>query len=736
MEFLKDKLDLRLYQQAILNTATQKNTLVVLPTGLGKTHIAIALSALRLPLGRILIMAPTKPLVAQHMKTFSEFFIPAGKMSLLSGKTPPEQRKESWLSAEMIFSTPQTVKNDVIAGRADLKDFSLVVFDEAHRSVGDYAYVFLAKTYMQHSQIAKILALTASPGSDEDYIKQVCSNLFVECAEIRDRDSADVAPYVKKLTTEYKMITLSEEILNIKRLIDQAIKNRLEELKNAGYVQSSDIRAVTKKTLLALQVSLQAQLAQQNYGGARALSLCAALMKLIHAHSLLESESLSALKLYFEDVWEAAKLGKTRAVKDIVSDFHVRAAYLATQNALEKNIEHPKLAALKEIVERQFSQNQNSKIIIFSEFRNNIPKILEVVENIPRVVAHKFIGQASKTDAGMPQTTQIEILERFKKNEINCLVCTAVAEEGLDVPQVDAVVFYSPVPSAIRAIQRRGRTGRQAAGKLIILVAKGTRDEAYYWVAKHRETAMAEAIKNMGNEQPKLDEFVKPDKSEITIFADSREQGSVIDELYHQGISVKVGRLHSGDFILSEEVGVERKEVSDFTNSLLDGRLFEQAKNLKSSFIRPMYIIEGDLREMFSARNVKSQAIWAALLSIVMDWKIPVLFSSNSAETATLLATAAKREQVEMKKEISVREQHKPKLLPEMQQFFIEGLPGIGPVAARALLKQFGAPAKILSADLKELQAVEGIGPKKAELIKKILESEFKAEPLIPDVNE
>ncbi|MFH0868960.1 MAG: DEAD/DEAH box helicase [archaeon] len=735
MDFLKDKLDLRLYQQAILGTAAQKNALVVLPTGLGKTHIAIGLAALRLPLGRILVMAPTKPLIDQHLKTFLGFFAPAEKMSLLTGKTPVETRISMWQNSLMIFATPQTVRNDILAGRANLKDFSLVVFDEAHRAVGNYAYVFLAKTYLQQSATPKILALTASPGSDEEYIKQVCANLFVDCAEIRDRESPDVKPYVKKLVTEYKLIPLSDEIINIRKLLQQAMKSRLEDLKSLGHINIADTRRVTRKDLLALQVSLQARLLQKDYNAARALSITAALMKLGHANSLLESESLAALEQYFKDMWAAAKLGKTRAVKDIVSDFHVRNAYLMTQTALERGAEHPKLCALKEIVERQFSQNPKSKIIVFTEFRNNIQKILETISTVPGVNAHKFIGQASKSDAGMPQATQIEVLERFKRSEINVLVCTAVAEEGLDVPQVDLVVLYTPVPSAIRAIQRRGRTGRQSAGKLAILVAKDTRDEAYYWVAKHREAAMADAVRNLNrpDEQPKLDEFIKPE-SNITVFADSREQGPVADMLYAQGIVVKQGILKSGDFIISEDVGIERKTVSDFVNSLIDGRLFEQAKNLKSDFVRPMYIVEGNLKEMFSARNVKPQAIWAAMLSLIVDWKIPVLFSSGAEETAALIVAAARREQVEGKKQISVREERKPKIIPEMQQFLVEGLPGIGPIAARSLLKQFGTPAKVLSASLNELQAVGGIGPKKAELIKKILETEFKSEPVIDDV--
>ena len=167
MHLLKDKLQLRLYQQTILNTASQKNTLVVLPTGLGKTHIAAALASLRLAHGKILFLAPTKPLVAQHLKTFSEIFEPAEELTLFTGETKAESRPALWQKSKIIFSTPQTIKNDLISGKVSFDSVALLVLDEAHRATGEYAYTFLAREYAKLSQNPRILALTASPGKKE-----------------------------------------------------------------------------------------------------------------------------------------------------------------------------------------------------------------------------------------------------------------------------------------------------------------------------------------------------------------------------------------------------------------------------------------------------------------------------------------------------------------------------------------------------------------------------------------
>ncbi len=723
MQFDKDKLQLRLYQQTILNTTLNKNTLVVLPTGLGKTHIAIALAALKVSAGKVLILAPTLPLVNQHKNTFAQFFSPTGEIAVLSGKVKAKERVDIWNKSKIILATPQTIRFDVISGRISLADVSLIVFDEAHRTVGDYAYVFVSKAYAKQAAKPHILALTASPGT-QDAVNEVCKNLFIEKVEARNRESADVAQYVKTIRTKYSLVDLPPALIEIKRRLEFAIDARLIELRKTGALLTGP--NLTKKALLALNQSLRQQFMQDKRAG-YALSLCNVLIKLQHAHSLLTTETLYALQKYFEGLWAKSRQRKTRSLQSIVNDFHVKAAYMLTVKATENGIEHPKLDVLKEAIESQLNSKENSKILVFTEFRDNIAPITDRLAEIGKLNVHKFIGQASKSGAGMSQKIQGEVLQRFRDGDLNCLVCTSVGEEGLDIPDVDIVVFYSPLPSVIRTVQRRGRTGRTSIGIVLMLAAKGTRDEAYYWASKKREELLNLAIKDLQQnvKQESLEAYPIKAEQEITIFADSRES-DLADLLHSKGAKVNLGALKTGDFILSEDVGCERKEVVDFVNSLLDGRLFDQAKRMKETFTKPFFILEGDFNLFFSVRNVQSSALFGSLAALIIDWGIPILFTKNKAETAELLITVAKREQLEKKKSVSARGSHKPQTITDSQQFFIEGLPQIGPEAAKSLLKHFGSPKNIAAASIEELMKVEGIGDKRAELIRKILDTIYK----------
>ena len=161
----------REYQTKIAPSALKSNTLVVLPTGLGKTMVALLVSDARLRLGdsaKVLFLAPTKPLADQHDGTVSSMLAvyddPDRFFSLLTGDVIPEKRQKAWSEARLIFATPETVLNDLNSGRASLRDFVLLVFDEAHRCVKDYAYTQIAQWYMKQAENQLIVGLTASPG--------------------------------------------------------------------------------------------------------------------------------------------------------------------------------------------------------------------------------------------------------------------------------------------------------------------------------------------------------------------------------------------------------------------------------------------------------------------------------------------------------------------------------------------------------------------------------------------
>src|SRR3989344_4093831 len=221
----------RLYQQTILGTAARHNTLVVLPTGLGKTAIAFLLTAQRLhnyPNSKILMLAPTKPLCEQHLESFREHLeIAPEKVVLFTGSVSPEKRALLWKDAQIIISTPQGLENDIINSRINLKEVSLLIFDEAHHATGEYAYVWIADQYDKNSSTARILALTASPGSDMETVKEVTTNLKIEKVEVRTEKDADVKPYVQKTHKNWIEVEFPQELKKIQVLLKDCRKSKL-----------------------------------------------------------------------------------------------------------------------------------------------------------------------------------------------------------------------------------------------------------------------------------------------------------------------------------------------------------------------------------------------------------------------------------------------------------------------------------------------------------------------------
>jgi Fanconi anemia group M protein len=367
------------------------------------------------------------------------------------------------------------------------------------------------------------------------------------------------------------------------------------------------------------------------------------------------------------------------------------------------------------------------------------------------------------------------------------LVATSVAEEGLDIPSTDLVIFYEPVPSEIRTIQRRGRTGRKRAGKVIVLIAKHTRDEGFYWSSINKEKRMRRELhllrselsraimvgesakttkqeteadvvlkeSHVESETPletgkglnssvvenvvkasKADRKVKMRKKgqsclgdfrggEIQphIMADTREFNSeVVKELSRKGFVVGSTQLDCGDYIISDRIAVERKEVGDFLQSLMNGRLFSQLKMLRRAYVNPILVMEGE--GLFQTRGINEQAIYGALASIVSDFNITVIFTANPRETAHLLAGIAKREQGEGRP-VGMRGEKGSMSLSERQQFIIEGLPGISATLAQRLLGHFGSVKAVLEADEIQLCEVRGIGKTIAKGIVETLQSGF-----------
>lgn len=502
MEFLQN-VEPREYQQKIFETCTKKNCLVVLPTGMGKTLIALMLTIERMkkfPGEKVVFLAPTKPLAEQHLEYFKknlpELF---GSLELFTGEVQPGKRQEIWSSADIVFSTPQCVANDVSKSLYNLEDVCLLVEDEAHRCFKNYSYNYLAKKYMETSKHPRILGLTASPGSEASKIKEICKNLSIDEVELRTRESPDVSPYMQELKIERVILDLPPKMQEIRESLQRIFQHYVDELRNRKVFFGPP----TKTELINLQKRLFLSIGRgnTNYNNLLASSACAQAVKLQHALELLETQTLYGFHKYLRELMNQASKNKNRGVIRLVSKPEFTFALTSSEMLLLKEYEHPKIAALKKIVESEFSENKKKKIIVFSQFRETARILCKMLNTIDGVKAKVFIGQAKKETvdgiSGLSQKEQKKIINEFSIGEINILCATSIGEEGLDIPEVNIVIFYEPVASAIRAIQRAGRTARLMKGKIIMLITRKTRDEAYFYASRAKEKKMHSAISDV-----------------------------------------------------------------------------------------------------------------------------------------------------------------------------------------------------------------------------------------------
>ncbi|MCW1294323.1 MAG: DEAD/DEAH box helicase family protein [Candidatus Parvarchaeum sp.] len=295
MTLFKEKIEDREYQNKIFETAKTGNTLVVLPTGLGKTIISAMLVDYRLekyPSSKILFLAPTKPLANQHYRTFSSLL--AVSQGIASGSVSSSKRSEIYQEAQLIFATPQTIENDMSKKIIDFSNFSLLIVDEAHHTIGNYSYVKIAKTYSEQSFHPLILGLTASPASDREKIKTICSNLQISNVEIRSDDDPDVIPYIQKKDIEEIKVNLPQEMLELANSLKLLISESTSELQEIGLLKNVQKARINRVTILMLQKSLQRQMfsGKRTYYLIRGIILTSKILKLYHAYNLLSTQSL------------------------------------------------------------------------------------------------------------------------------------------------------------------------------------------------------------------------------------------------------------------------------------------------------------------------------------------------------------------------------------------------------------------------------------------------------------
>jgi len=483
-----DTVEKRRYQTLMAESCMRHNTLIILPTGLGKTVVALIVAANVLEKGKkVLILAPTKPLVDQHNGTFSRW-IRGAEIGVMNGNMDPERRARLVAESDVIISTPQAVENDLDMGRYDLRGFGLVIYDEAHKGTGNYAYVGIAK----YNSWAISMGMTASPGSDRDKVMEMCQNLCFDHIRMFTENDPEVSPYIYETQVKRIEVKLPSDLTDISDLLHSMLDEYCRELIRMGFM--SPARPPSTSYMLQIQNDLQLRIRNNErstyvYRAMVVQSIC---VKLLHSIMLIETQGMTPFRNYVRSMKDELKSNNpSKSTRELIrKEKFIKAVNLSAVSRME----HPKISKVMSLVSQTITEHPGSKVMVFAQYRDMCELLVQKLSTLENGTVEKLIGQSK---GGLKQKEQIEMLQRFRDGECNILVSTSVGEEGLDISSTDLVVFYEPVPSEIRTIQRRGRTGRKNDGEVWVMVALNTMDETFESTSAKKEENMRAMLEKL-----------------------------------------------------------------------------------------------------------------------------------------------------------------------------------------------------------------------------------------------
>ncbi|KAM9381012.1 Fanconi anemia group M protein [Phaethornis superciliosus] len=514
------------YQLRMARSALLGNTLLCLPTGLGKTFVAavVMYNFYRwFPSGKVLFLAPTKPLVAQQMEACSRVMgIPARHMAEMTGGTQALSRRELWSTKRVFFLTPQIMVNDLSRGTCPAVEIKCLVIDEAHKALGNHAYCQVVRELSKYTSQFRILALSATPGSDTKAVQQVISNLLIAQIELCAEDSPEIQPYSHERQVEKIVVPLGEELVKIQNAYIRVLETFAGRLIKIGALMRRDIPSLTKYQIILARDQYRKNPSSQNVGIHQGViegdfALC---ISLYHGYELLLQMGLRSLFIYLSGIMDGSK-GLTRTKNELGRNEDFMKLYqqlgdmfadsplplecgnvYKSKPVFEKKTEfiysHPKLRKLEEIIIEHFKSwkkgcsdqgpaesslggSEDTRVMIFSSFRDSVQEIAEMLSRLsPAVRVMTFVGHSTgKSSKGFTQKEQLEVVKRFREGGYNTLVSTCVGEEGLDIGEVDLIICFDAQKSPIRLVQRMGRTGRRRQGRIVVILSQGREERTY-----------------------------------------------------------------------------------------------------------------------------------------------------------------------------------------------------------------------------------------------------------------
>lgn len=542
---------LRDYQFAIAKTALFSNTLVALPTGLGKTLIAavVMYNYFRwFPQGKIVFAAPSRPLVMQQIEACHNIVgIPQEWTIDMTGQMSPPKRSRFWKAKRVFFLTPQVFEKDIHSGICLVRQLVCLVFDEAHRAMGNYSYCVVVRELMAIPMKLRILALTATPGSKHHTIQNVIDNLHISTLEYRNESDHDVNSYMHNRKLELVEVPMGEDVVGINCMLLQAIQPFVTRLNDIGALPHRDFSTLSPSELLSLRDKFrQAPPPSHPYPKGREIeAYFSILITFYHIRKLLSSHGIRPAYEMIQD-----KLNQGFFLK-IVSKIE---AFWKAKNLMDQSLSNgvpsPKVVKMLEILINHFKTKDpyKSRVIIFSNFRGSVRDIMGYLSSIGDIVrATEFVGQSSgKTLKGQSQKVQQAVLEKFRSGGYNVIVATSIGEEGLDIMEVDLVICFDANVSPLRMIQRMGRTGRKNDGRVVVLACEGSELKSYL-----KKQATSKAMKkHMHNGGVKSFNFHCSPRMVPHIFKPQVQYLEMsIDQFVHRGKKVTNSNMDRSPFL-------------------------------------------------------------------------------------------------------------------------------------------------------------------------------------------
>lgn len=513
------------YQYNIVQKALFNNVLAALPTGLGKTFIAavVILNFFRwYPDGKILFLAPTRPLVDQQKTACHRICgLPWDCAIDLTGNTAGSRRGDYWATKRIFYMTPQTFENDLREKRCDPRDIVCVVIDEAHKARGKYAYGNVIGRIMEVNPHFRVLALSATPGKDSESVQEVVDQLHINQIEIRTEEAIDVQRYMFRKREEIVNVTLGKDLNLVKEKWAKLMQTQMDPLMKAGLLHNQDPVLLHPFAVNSMMKDRRrAAILRENrwlQANVRELSHMALSMQYLMEQSpTMFYSRLKERSMGYNTKGKQTSSAKQQMYANSNTTFIEIIHDLEVMQDHKGRILHPKMLKLRNVLIEHFdafkadqvhnaeafevsghdvlgntptsgevanlesSSQADTRAMVFCSYRECCDEIVGFL-NESGFKATEFVGQSKSRSGkkGMSQKDQERVIADFKKGIYNVLVATSIGEEGLDIGSVDLTVCYEAVKDSIRMLQRIGRTGRKREGKIAVLVSEGR--EQHNW---------------------------------------------------------------------------------------------------------------------------------------------------------------------------------------------------------------------------------------------------------------